>query len=333
MKKKQTALSSLSKLNRYTHSDSCPRRKMCALMLASAWSTALLISCAPLLGWRNGDEKNDPTQCVISQDYAYTLFSTVGAFWLPLGVILVVYSRVFTFARQRVVRRRQKHQGEKVHKCSKNTNGTYADPKSLLTTHNNGIMAVAMAISRKLSVPASYPRRLSKAETSSFIREETRKFSLAPQAETYTTATPFLVDQEPSDEEVTKEATPVKGKRSFFSVTLAASRLLRLHRKRQEQKKERRNYPEASSSFSRDDDEFSDFRSKAETSQDMTSDCYSRNGSIFIEADTYDDSAGDVLGMARNNEGQAADDSSQLDGRCPDVKVRLVTGNQSQSIN
>ncbi|ESN91971.1 hypothetical protein HELRODRAFT_187611 [Helobdella robusta] len=93
---------------KYTHSDRWPRKRICILLITSAWSSALLISCSPLLGWRSGTERDDPTQCLLSQDYAYTLFSTVGAFWLPLFVILAVYFRVFRVARKRAVRRRVK---------------------------------------------------------------------------------------------------------------------------------------------------------------------------------------------------------------------------------
>ena len=53
-----------------------------------------------------GEENNtDAGICHISQDYAYTIFSTFGAFWLPLTVIVIVYGRIFWIA-QRQLRRR-----------------------------------------------------------------------------------------------------------------------------------------------------------------------------------------------------------------------------------
>ena len=53
-----------------------------------------------------GDENNtDAGICQISQDYAYTIFSTFGAFWLPLSVIIVVYGRIFWIAQRRLHRR------------------------------------------------------------------------------------------------------------------------------------------------------------------------------------------------------------------------------------
>ena len=90
---------------RYTHSTLLPRRTVCVALLIGAWLAAALIASAPLLGWRAGTERQDPNACLISQDYAYTIFSTFGAFWFPLAVILIVYAKIFMFARRRATRR------------------------------------------------------------------------------------------------------------------------------------------------------------------------------------------------------------------------------------
>jgi 5-hydroxytryptamine receptor 1 len=89
---------------RYTHSTLLPRRTVCGLMLTAAWLVSALIASSPLLGWRTGRERDDPSVCLISQDFAYTVFSTFGAFWFPLPVILVVYVKIFRFARLRALR-------------------------------------------------------------------------------------------------------------------------------------------------------------------------------------------------------------------------------------
>lgn len=90
---------------RYTHSTLLPRRTVCIVLLTGAWLASALIASAPLLGWRAGTERQDPNACLISQDYAYTIFSTFGAFWFPLFVILIVYAKIFVFARRRATRR------------------------------------------------------------------------------------------------------------------------------------------------------------------------------------------------------------------------------------
>ena len=95
----------ITKNVRYTHNATFPRKKVCILMGGVAWSASLIISSSPLLGWRKGTEKEDPLACLISQDIAYTLFSTFGAFWFPLTVILIVYFKIFKIARRRALTR------------------------------------------------------------------------------------------------------------------------------------------------------------------------------------------------------------------------------------
>jgi len=54
----------------------------------------------------SGEENNtDAGICHISQDYSYTIFSTFGAFWLPLSAIVIVYGRIFWIAQRRLHRR------------------------------------------------------------------------------------------------------------------------------------------------------------------------------------------------------------------------------------
>eukprot|EP00918_Siedleckia_nematoides_P001561 GHVU01003684.1.p1 GENE.GHVU01003684.1~~GHVU01003684.1.p1 ORF type:complete len:458 (+),score=21.12 GHVU01003684.1:1106-2479(+) len=91
----------ITKNVRYTHSRTFSRQRVCIVMVILAWGLSAGISSSPLMGWRRGDEKNDPNQCIISQDMGYTLFSTFGAFWFPLSVILMVYFRIFKIARRR----------------------------------------------------------------------------------------------------------------------------------------------------------------------------------------------------------------------------------------
>lgn len=91
----------ITKNVKYTHNTTFPRQRVCLVMVFLAWTTSAIISTSPLFGWRRGTEREDPTQCMISQDLSYTIFSTFGAFWFPLTVILLVYSRIFSIARRR----------------------------------------------------------------------------------------------------------------------------------------------------------------------------------------------------------------------------------------
>lgn len=91
----------ITKNVRYTHNTTFPRQRVVMVLCFCAWLVSAIISSSPLLGWRTGTEKMDPYQCLISQDIGYTVFSTFGAFWFPLGVILIVYMKIFKIARKR----------------------------------------------------------------------------------------------------------------------------------------------------------------------------------------------------------------------------------------
>ena len=69
------------------------RRRASMLMIALTWALSALIALAPLLfGW--GEAYDARLQrCQVSQEPSYAVFSTCGAFYLPLGVVLFVYWR------------------------------------------------------------------------------------------------------------------------------------------------------------------------------------------------------------------------------------------------
>ncbi|XP_076094708.1 5-hydroxytryptamine receptor-like [Mytilus galloprovincialis] len=86
-------------------------RRRCAkqilIMIVIVWIVSVLISITPLFGWKK--EENNPEtvgNCLISQDYAYTVLSTVGAFYCPMILMLVLNYKIYTAARSRI---RKKH--------------------------------------------------------------------------------------------------------------------------------------------------------------------------------------------------------------------------------
>lgn len=85
----------------YTHNTTFSRRRVCALLLFFAWTLSALISSLPLFGWKAGNEREDPSVCIISQALGYTILSTFGSFWFPLVVILIVYYKIFRVAQRR----------------------------------------------------------------------------------------------------------------------------------------------------------------------------------------------------------------------------------------
>ncbi|XP_017537127.1 5-hydroxytryptamine (serotonin) receptor 1A a [Pygocentrus nattereri] len=82
------------------------RRTLCraAVLISLTWLIGFSISIPPVLGWRTPEDRANPLECTISQDPAYTIFSTFGAFYIPLALMLVLYGRIFRAARFRIRR-------------------------------------------------------------------------------------------------------------------------------------------------------------------------------------------------------------------------------------
>ena len=65
-----------------------------ALMIACVWMSSALISIPPLFGWRS-KKTEDEKQCILSQSVGYQFYATIGAFYLPLTVMIVIYYRIY----------------------------------------------------------------------------------------------------------------------------------------------------------------------------------------------------------------------------------------------
>ncbi|KAK6166425.1 hypothetical protein SNE40_023119 [Patella caerulea] len=82
-------------------------RRRCArgiiLMVVVVWFVAISVSLPPLFGWK--EETNNPEligMCIISQNKVYTVFSTVGAFYFPLFLMLILNYKIYKAARSRI---------------------------------------------------------------------------------------------------------------------------------------------------------------------------------------------------------------------------------------
>ncbi len=73
------------------------RRALLAML--GIWVLSLVISIGPLLGWKEPPSSDD-TVCVITEEPFYALFSSLGSFYIPLIVILVMYCRVYVVAKR-----------------------------------------------------------------------------------------------------------------------------------------------------------------------------------------------------------------------------------------
>ncbi|XP_069601256.1 alpha-1D adrenergic receptor [Ranitomeya imitator] len=73
--------------------------KKAVVILIILWVSSMVISIGPLLGWKEPPPEDD-SQCTITEEPGYALFSSLCSFYLPLLVILVMYFKVYIVARR-----------------------------------------------------------------------------------------------------------------------------------------------------------------------------------------------------------------------------------------
>ncbi|XP_038611912.1 5-hydroxytryptamine receptor 5A [Tachyglossus aculeatus] len=78
------------------------RRRVSNVMIGLTWALSAVISLAPLpFGW--GETYSEGAEaCQVSRHPSYAVFSTFGAFYLPLAVVLFVYWRIYRAAKFRI---------------------------------------------------------------------------------------------------------------------------------------------------------------------------------------------------------------------------------------
>lgn len=77
------------------------RKRISNVMIGLTWLLSSVISLSPLFGWGETYSK-DNLACQVSQEPSYTIFSTFGAFYLPLCVVLFVYWKIYKAAKFRI---------------------------------------------------------------------------------------------------------------------------------------------------------------------------------------------------------------------------------------
>ena len=93
-------------------------RRRATVVQACVWTVCMALSVPPLLGWKEA-RPPDTKICTVTQEPGYALFSSMLSFYLPLGVVLVVYAQVYVVARrttrclERGVKRERQQQGGK----------------------------------------------------------------------------------------------------------------------------------------------------------------------------------------------------------------------------
>lgn len=68
-----------------------PRRTRLAIV--SIWFLSLAISIGPLIGWHDKDPT--PGVCSVTTEIGYVIFSTLGSFYIPALVIIIIYIKIY----------------------------------------------------------------------------------------------------------------------------------------------------------------------------------------------------------------------------------------------
>ncbi|XP_033105208.1 5-hydroxytryptamine receptor 1A-like [Anneissia japonica] len=133
--------------------------KRMVIMIISVWLVAMVISVMSLLGFRS--KYNSSNQCTISQNKFYTIFSTFGAFFIPMTVMLFVYWSTFRQAMRHIHGRRQT--------CL----DAVSDCTSTRTFKNDAVDMASPSLVRKLTARKKLRRGLT-SKTSLIIQRERR---------------------------------------------------------------------------------------------------------------------------------------------------------------
>ena len=80
-------------------------RKRAIAMIAIVWVLSAIICFPPLVGWKRPQRKlYGYPLCELTDDIGYVLYSTLGSFYIPLVVMVVVYFKIYLAARSRARR-------------------------------------------------------------------------------------------------------------------------------------------------------------------------------------------------------------------------------------
>ena len=85
--------------------DSIMTRRKMMYMVAVIWTLSLTISVVPFVGWSKPEQRN-PFKCDLQTDVSYVLFSCSVSYYVPLVIILILYSRIYKTAARHIAMRR-----------------------------------------------------------------------------------------------------------------------------------------------------------------------------------------------------------------------------------
>ncbi|VDM78667.1 unnamed protein product [Strongylus vulgaris] len=63
------------------------------IYIGVAWIVSLLICLPPIFGWR---PERRPGECAVSTDIGYVLYSSLGSFYIPVIILVIVYAKIYS---------------------------------------------------------------------------------------------------------------------------------------------------------------------------------------------------------------------------------------------
>ncbi|KAL8567942.1 hypothetical protein ACOMHN_059064 [Nucella lapillus] len=69
--------------------------KRAVLLIFGVWVYSICIAVPPFFGWRDAEDGINSKECKISRDVGYTIYSTIGAFYLPLLFMVFAYICIY----------------------------------------------------------------------------------------------------------------------------------------------------------------------------------------------------------------------------------------------
>ncbi|XP_063147189.1 5-hydroxytryptamine receptor 1B [Candoia aspera] len=87
--------------------------KRAAGMIALVWIFSISISIPPFF-WQQS-KAEEMANCVVNSDHIlYTIYSTVGAFYFPTLLLIILYGRIYVEARSRILKQAPKNTGKRL---------------------------------------------------------------------------------------------------------------------------------------------------------------------------------------------------------------------------
>lgn len=119
---------SITRALSYTHFRT-PRKAV--LMMASVWILSTVICVPPLIGWKNPLAVTEYPLCLLSTETGYIIYSSMGSFYIPAVIMILVYLQIYRKAKLRARRGKKKDPKKKEQKKKIDKTEKTADKQEL----------------------------------------------------------------------------------------------------------------------------------------------------------------------------------------------------------